>query len=143
MFAKLRAILMFFVLAVVGAMFAVGKDVWKESDGKAVYVDLLYSVEGNQLAVVDGWTGITGESGDSGDMIALDVSSVERQWEVPSTLSVSKGDTVYLEVADVTGHTPDSTAYSTSSGEGKIKLFKATAAKDANNVVTGIAFPSQ
>lgn len=143
MFAKLRAILMFFVLAVVGAMFAVGKDVWKESDGKAVYVDLLYSVEGNQLAVVDGWAGITGESGDSGDMIALDVSSVERQWEVPASLSVSKGDTVYLEVADVTGHTPDSTAYSTSSGAGKIKLFKATAAKDANNVVTGIAFPSQ
>lgn len=143
MFGMTKRFILFLMLAVAGAMWAVGKEVWKESDGKAVNVDLLYSVEGNQLAVVDGWAGITGESGDSGDTIALDISSVERQWEVPASLSVSKGDTVYLEVADVTGHTPDSTAYSTSSGAGKIKLFKATAAKDANNVVTGIAFPSQ
>lgn len=117
---------------------AVGKNVYKESDGKAVNVDLLYTVEDGQLAVVDGWAGITVESGDSGDNIALDVSQVERQFEVPSTLSVSKGNIVYLEVADVTGHTPDSTAYSTTAGAGKIALFKATAAKDANNVVLGI-----
>ncbi len=117
----------------------VGKNVYKESDGKAVNVDLLYSVEALQIAVVDGWAGITMESGDSGDTIALDIQSgVERQYEVPSTLDVAKGDIVYLEVADVTGHTPDSTAYSTSAGAGKIALMKATAAKDANNVVTGI-----
>lgn len=128
--------------AVVASMFAVG-DVANESDGQAVHVDLLYSVDADELAVVDGWVGITMDDGESGDTIALDVSSREYQWVVPAALSVAKGDTVYLEVADVTGHTPDSTAYSTSSGAGKIPLFKATAAKDANDVVTGIAFPTQ
>jgi len=116
----------------------VGKNVYKESDGKSVQVALSYTVEALQLAVVEGWTGITVEAGDSGDTIALDLSGVERQWEVPSSLSVSKGDIVYLTVADVTGHTPDDTAYSTSAGAGAIALFKATADKDANHVVTGI-----
>jgi hypothetical protein len=116
----------------------VGKNVYKESDGRAVNVDLLYTVEAEQLIVADGWAGVTVEAGVSGETIALDVAPVERQLEVPSTLSVAKGDIVYLEVADVTGHTPDSTAYSTSAGSGKIALMKATAAKDANNVVTGI-----
>lgn len=117
----------------------VGKSVYKESDGQAVNVDLLYTVEALQLAVVDGWLGVTMESGDSGDTIAMEVASgVERQFEVPSTLSVSKGDIVYIEVADLTGHTPDDTAYGTSAGAGKVAFFKATAAKDANDIVTGI-----
>jgi len=119
-------------------MAAVGKQVYKESDGRAVNVDLLYSVEALQVAVVDDWLGITLESGDSGDVIALEIAGIERQFEVPSTLSVAKGAIVYVEVADVTGHTPDDTAYSTSAGAGKVAFFKATAAKDANNVVTGI-----
>lgn len=117
---------------------ATGKLVYKESDGQAVNVDLTASVDALQIAVVDGWLGITMEAGDSGDTIALDIARVERQFEVPSTLSVSKGDIVYIEVADVTGHTPDSTAYGTSAGSGKVAYFKATADKDANNVVTGI-----
>lgn len=120
-------------------MAAVGKKVYKESDGKSVNVDLLYTVEAQQLIVADGWAGITVEAGESGETIALDIEmGVERQLEVPSTLAVAKGDIVYLEIADVTGHTPDSTAYTTSAGSGKIALLKATAAKDANNVVTGI-----
>jgi hypothetical protein len=117
---------------------AVGKLVYKESDGQAVNVDLTYDVTALDLVVVEGWAGIAMDDGESGDTIALDVSHCERQWEVPSTLSVSKGDIVYLEVADVTGHTPDDTAYSTTAGAGKIALFKATKAKDANNVVLGI-----
>lgn len=119
-------------------MAAVGKQVYKESDGKSVDVDLLYTVEAEQLIVADGWAGVTVEAGESGETISLDVSPVERQLEVPSTLAVAKGDIVYLEVADVTGHTPDSTAYSTSAGSGKIALAKATAAKDSGNVVTCI-----
>jgi hypothetical protein len=117
---------------------AVGKLVYKESDGKSVNVTLSYSVEAQQLAVVEGWAGITFEAGESGEEIALDIAPVERQWEVPASLSVNKGDIVYLEVADVTGHTPDDTAYSTTAGEGKIALFKATTDKDDNNVVLGI-----
>ncbi len=117
---------------------AVGKLVYKESDGKAVNVNLLYSVDALQVAVVDDWLGVTMEAGDSGDTIALEIAGIERQFEVPASLAVAKGAIVYVEVADVTGHTPDSTAYSTSAGAGKVAFFKATAAKDANNVVTGI-----
>lgn len=113
-------------------------DTFFESDGKAVNVDLLYTVGKGEVAVVDGWAGITGQSGDSGDEIALIADNREYQIEVPSTLDVDKGDIVYLEVADVTGHTPDDTAYSTSAGGGKVAFFKATADKDANDIVTGI-----
>lgn len=113
-------------------------DTYFESDGKAVNVDLLYTVGKAEVAVVDGWLGIAGQSGDSGDQIALIVDDREYQFYVPSGLSVSKGDIVYLEVADVTGHTPDDTAYGTSAGAGKIAFFKATADKDDNDLVTGI-----
>lgn len=109
-----------------------------ESDGKAVDVSLLYTVEKGEVAVVDGWLGIAGGRGDSGDSIALAVDDREYQIVVPSGLSVAKGAIIYIEVADVTGHTPDDTAYGTSAGSGKLAFLKATAAKDSNNVVTGI-----
>jgi plastocyanin len=113
-------------------------DTFFESDGKAVDVSLLYTVGKGEVAVVEGWLGIAGASGDSGDEIALIVDDREYQFEVPAALSVSKGDIVYLEVADVTGHTPDSTAWGTTAGSGKIAFFKATADVDANDIVTGI-----
>lgn len=116
---------------------AVGDTVF-ESDGKAVNVDLLYTVEKGEVAVVDGWLGIAGGRGDSGDSIALAVDDREYQIVVPAGLSVAKGAIIYIEVADVTGHTPDSTAYGTSAGSGKQAFLKATSAKDSNNVVTGI-----
>jgi len=119
---------------------AVG-DTWKESDGLAVNVTLSYTVTKNQVARVEGFLGIAADDGESGDEIALDISQVERQLQVPSGLSVSKGDTIYIEVADLTGHTPDSTAYGTSSGAGKVAFMKATEDKDANHVVVGKMFP--
>jgi len=109
-----------------------------ESDGKAVNVDLLYEVDKGAVIVADGWLGLAGAAGDSGDTIALVADNREYQFKVPAGLSVSKGDIVYLEVADVTGHYPDDEAYTTSAGAGKIAFFKATADKDANNIVTGI-----
>lgn len=126
--------------AIAMSMLAVGENCYKESDGNAVNVDLLYTVKKGQLAVVDNFMGITMEAGDSGDTIALDLSPIERQFEVPSSLSVSKGDDVYIEIADVTGHTVDSTAYGTSAGSGKYKLFKATMDKNSDNIVTGIVY---
>lgn len=113
-------------------------DTFFESDGKAVNVDLLYEVSKGQLAVVDGWLGIAGADGESGDQIALIVDDREYQFEVPANLSVSKGDIVYIEVADLTGHDVDATAYGTTAGAGKVALFKATSDKDTNNIVTGI-----
>ena len=103
-----------------------------ESDGKAVNVDLTATVVYHQVAVVEAWVGITEEAGDSGDTIAMTVDEREYQWPVPDGLTVNKGDIIYVDTADLTGHTPDSTAYGTSSGAGKIKLCKATAAKDTS-----------
>jgi plastocyanin len=115
-----------------------GESTYLHSDGKAVTVDLLYTVGKGQVAVVDGWLGIAGSSGDSGDSVALAVDDREYQFTVPANLSVSKGDIVYIEVADLTGHVPDDTAYSTTAGSGKVAFFKATMDKNTDNVVTGI-----
>lgn len=135
-------VLAWLIGGVVSAMaLVVGEDTYKESDGKAVQVDLLYTVKARQVAVVDGWLGVAVAGGESGDEIALDVSPIERQFTVPAGLSVSKGDVVYIEVADLTGHTPDDTAYSTTAGAGKVAFFKATMDKNASNVVTGIVLP--
>lgn len=109
-----------------------------ESDGKAVNVDLLYTVAKGQPIVVDGWTGIAGGDGASGETIALIADNREYQFLVPTGLSVSKGDIVYITVATVTGHYPDDEAYTTSAGAGKVAFFKATADKDANDIVTGV-----
>lgn len=109
-----------------------------ESDGKAVNVDLLYTVAAKSVIYAEGWLGLAGDSGDSGDTIALVADDREYQFEVPTGLSVSKGDIVYITVATVTGHYPDDEAYGTSAGAGKIAFFKATADKDANDIVTGI-----
>lgn len=109
-----------------------------ESDGKAVNVDLLYTVAKGAVIVGDGWLGIAAAAGDSGDTIALIADNREYQFKVPSGLTVNKGDIVYITVATITGHYPDDEAYVTSAGAGKHAFFKATADKDANNIVTGI-----
>lgn len=119
-------------------MTEVGFDTYFESDGKAVEVDLLYTVLKNQLVSVDSWVGIANRSGDSGDSVALSVDNREYQFTVPTGLSVSKGDIVYVDIDDVTGHTIDDTAYATSAAAGSVAVFKATADKDANDMVTGI-----
>lgn len=121
--------------------YTTGEDTCLDNDGKSIDVDLSYTVLANQVAYIEGFLGITGRSGDSGDMIALNIDQRAYQFTVPSTLSVSKGDTVYVTVADLTGHTPDDTAYTTSSGAGNVALFKALEDKDANNVVRGILLP--
>lgn len=109
-----------------------------ESDGKAVNVALSYTVGKGAVALVEGWLGVAGSSGDSGDQIALAVDDREYQFSVPAGLAVAKGAIVYITVATLTGHIPDDEAYTTTAGAGKIAFFKATAAKDATNMVTGI-----
>ena len=90
------------------------------------------------MAVVEGWVGIAGENGASGETIALICDDREYQFIVPAGLAVAKGDTVFVTLATVTGHTPQDAAYTIAAGAGKVALFKATAAKAANNMVTGI-----
>jgi hypothetical protein len=115
-----------------------GTPTYFESDGKAVNVTLTSTVAKGAVIVAEGWLGIAGSDGDSDDTIACVVDDREHQFEVPSGLTVAKGAIVYLTIATITGHYPDDEAYTTSAGAGKIAFFKATAAKDANNVVTGI-----
>lgn len=121
---------------------AAGDQTFKESDGKAVNVTLSYTVLKDWLVVVEGWVGIADSSGNSGEEIALSVDNYEYQLTVPSGLAVAKGAIIYITVATVTGHRPDDAAYTTTAGAGKVAVFKATAAKDANNVVTGIMLAS-
>ena len=115
-----------------------GQNTYLESDGKSVGVTLTATVSKNQVAYVEGWLGVTNRDGISGDKISLSVDRREYQFTVPAALSVSKGATVYVDVTDLTGHIPNDTAYFTATGTNRVALFKATAAKDTNNVVTGI-----
>lgn len=118
-----------------------GENTYLDNDGKAVDVSLLYTVDSMQVAYVEGWLGINNRSGNSGDAAVLTIDRRAYQFTVPSGLSVSKGDTVYIDMSDLTGHIPDDTAYSTTSGADKKALFKALEDKDANHVVTGILLP--
>ena len=124
------------------------KTVFRDSDGHAVQRTLTATVGEHQLACDGVWAGINVEGGDSGDLRAWIVDDGIYQWYVPDALSVSDGDIVYLEIADITGNIPDDTAYSTSSGAGKIPLFKALEAKvtaggSGNHYVTGKSLLNQ
>lgn len=115
---------------------AVG-DTFFESDGKATNVTLTAAVLKGRVIVVEGWVGIAGENGAIGDTIALICDDREYQFTVPAALAVAKGAIVYITVATVTGHYPGDAAFVTAAGLGAVAFFKATAAKTANNIVTG------
>lgn len=113
-------------------------DSFKTSDGKSVNVDLSYVVSAHALAYAEGWLGIASGYGESGDTIALQLEG-EYQVEVPSSLTLSKGDVLRIDTTHVTGHTPDddTSAYNKSAASStNLTLGKVTVAKDANNVAT-------
>jgi predicted RecA/RadA family phage recombinase len=114
------------------------KPTFFESDGKAVNVTLTAAVVKGSVIVVEGWLGIAGETGAIGEQIALICDDREYQFYVPAGLAVAKGAIVYIVVATVNGHYPDDTAYVAAAAAGAVAFFKATAAKDANNMVPGI-----
>jgi hypothetical protein len=108
------------------------KTVVLDSYGDAVERTLLGTAV-NQLVTDGEWAGILLESGDSGEVRAWEIKDSIYQWYVPDGLTVNDGDTVYLELADHTAGIPADTAYSTSSGAGKIPLCKALGAKVTAN----------
>lgn len=122
-------------------MVATGAETHFDNDGKAVDVDLTATVAASQVAVSQGFLGITGSAGVSGDTIALNIDQRAYQFTVPTSLTVNKGDIVWVDMADLTGHTPDDSAYSTSAGSGKRALFIALATKSATHMVPGILLP--
>jgi predicted RecA/RadA family phage recombinase len=124
-FKILFMVLVWLLGVVIAAMHAVG-DTTYESAGQAVNVTADADISAGQVAYADGWLGIAGSDAESGDSVALDISRREFQLQIPTSLDVVKGDTIYIDVADLTGNTPDSTAYATTSGGTKIAAFKAT-----------------
>lgn len=139
----LLMVLLWLVGVVVAAMHALG-DVGHttyESGGQAVNVVPIAEVDAGQIAYVDGWLGIAGGDAASGEDLALDISRREYQIQIPTSLDVNIGDVVYIDVADLTGNTPDSTAYSTSSGGTKVAAYKATSdhwTHDSKRYITAI-----
>lgn len=121
----LIVVLLWLAGVIAAAMHAVG-DTTFESGGQAVNVVADADISAGQIAYADGWLGIAGSDAESGDDVALDISRREFQIQIPTSLSVTKGDTVYIDVADLTGNTPDDSAYSTSSGGTKVAAYKAT-----------------
>jgi predicted RecA/RadA family phage recombinase len=120
---------------------ATGENTYHESDGKSVTVSATSAVLSGQVAYIQGWLGIAVRAASSGEDVALTVDRREYQFSVPASLTVNKGDDVYVDITDLTGHSIDESGYYTATGSNRVKLFKATAAKDSNNMVTGILYP--
>jgi hypothetical protein len=121
---------------------AVGTEVYKESDGKSVGVTLGYATAAEAVAYIQSWLGITARGGKSGEPDTLAISQQEYQFEVPASLAVTKGQVVCIDLTNVAAwnsHQPPEAAYNTNAASAtNLRLFKATAAKDANHVVTAI-----
>ncbi|HRF96994.1 MAG TPA: hypothetical protein PLZ51_17420 [Aggregatilineales bacterium] len=113
---------------------------YDETDGQALNVALVSTVEANDVVYAEGWLGVSAGNGDSGDSVALTIARTERQFVVPSGLAVAKGAIVCIDTTAISGtNIPPDGAYNTSAQSAtNLPLFKATAAKDANHVVTGI-----
>lgn len=118
---------------------AVGKDNFKDSYGKGVNVDLSYTIEGNQLVYAENWLGFSVGSGNSGETVVLNVECAIWQIEVPASFDPAKGATVLIDTTEVTGHTLNDAAFTTTSSGDTIKLGKVVAVKDANNILTVLA----
>lgn len=127
-----------------------------DNDGQSVKVTVRYAVVPNQVAYVVpngstvGFLGIIAKNSvtvASGDEVNINIDQRAYQFYVPDALgAVVFGDTVYITVATVTGHTPDAAAYTLTSGAGKVALFKAIASRDTtlgsgNYYVKGILLP--
>ena len=112
-----------------------------ESYGRGVSVDLLNTVAKNDAVYADGFVGVAAADGESGDAIILDIEQKEYQFDVGTSLSVSKGDIVYVTLASVTAQVIPQSALSTTSGAGKKALFKATEARASTGIVRGVLLP--
>lgn len=88
----------------------------RRTDGNSVDVTVTSTVAEGDLAFVENWMGVVPRAAESGETVALNIENAEFDVILPTSLSLSKGDEVHVDVTDLTGHIPDSTAYATSSG---------------------------
>lgn len=104
------------------------------SNGNTVEVDVTSSVAEGDLAFVQGWLGFVPRAQVSGETTALNIEDAEFDVILPTSLNLSKGDEVWVDTTDLTGHIPDSTAYATSDGGSDTKLGRCVTDQDG---VTG------
>jgi hypothetical protein len=102
----------------------------KLNTGLSVEIEVTSTIEAGELAYVDGFLGMNVREIESGESGVLDIEPA--QWDVilPTTLDLSKGDIIYVDVTDLTGHVPDDSAFSTTSGGSKVKWAKAMTDQD-------------
>lgn len=113
-------------------------DTYFDGDGKSVEVTLSYTVAKDKVAYVEGWLGIANNDGDSDDLITLSIDMRSYNFEVPTALAVSKGDTVWVDITDTTGHYLDGTGYAKAASSNLIRLFRAEADQDTDDMVRGV-----
>jgi TctA family transporter len=103
---------------------AVGLDTHRSSYARSVTLPLSYTVLADQIALINGFVGITETSGDSGDSIALDIERQVIEVELPSALvsTLAVGEIVYVIEANVTGHTFDDNAFTKTATSNKAFL---------------------
>lgn len=118
---------------------AVG-EVHVESHGRGMAVALTATITAERLIYAEGWFGIAEQAGDSGETVGLNIDRQELQIELPAAFAGVKGDSVYIDTAQVTNHVPDDAAYSKTAGAGKRFVGRLTSDQDAGDVATMIAF---
>lgn len=84
--------------------------------GKAADVTITSAVETGDIFVADGFAGINPRDAESGDTVAMNIEVAQFDVLLPASLSLTKGDSIWLNTADVTGHIPNDTAWGTSDG---------------------------
>lgn len=105
----------------------------RRRDGHSVDVTLSSTVAEGDLAYVEGWLGVVPREGVSGEGIELNIEDAEFDLILPTALGLSKGDEVYVDITDLTGHIPDDSAYATSSGANTIKLGRCKIDQDGSS----------
>lgn len=118
-------------------MAGTGLQTYLDDEAASAQVTLTSAVAKNQVIYAEGLLGIADANGNSGDSISVSRDLRAYQFTVPSTLTVAKGATVWVDITALTGHALNDAAYFTAAGSNRIRLFQALEAKDVNNNVVG------
>lgn len=111
-----------------------------ESDGKSVNFIATAAVVKGQVAAAGAtkyWLGVVNKSAAIGEPTNMNVDGREYQFTVPVGLGAKFGDVIYVDMAQLTGHTPNVGAYALTSGGAKQALCKCTM-DQSGQTVTGI-----
>lgn len=103
------------------------------SQGTKIEVTFTSAVEDGDLAYADGWLGFVPRDKASGEKANLDIEDAQYDIVLPTALGLSKGDEVFVDITDLTGHIPDDSAYATSSGANTVKLGRCVIDQDGTS----------